>query len=72
MIIKKNLYNRHIFVVDAHVSMGALADKVKKELIGVSSEEVAEKLMNQSDIVAKLASKSKSEVSEARELPESS
>jgi hypothetical protein len=72
MIIKKNLYNRHIFVVDAHVSMGALADKVKKELIGVSSEEVAEKLMNQSDIVAKLASKSKSEVSEAKELPESS
>jgi hypothetical protein len=60
MTIKKNLYNRHVFVVDAHVSMGALADKVKKELIGVSSEEVAEKLMKQSDIVAKLASGSSS------------
>jgi len=57
MTIKKNLFNRHVFVIDAHVSMGALADKVKKELIGVSSEEVAEKLMKQSDIVAKLASK---------------
>jgi hypothetical protein len=61
MTIKKNLFNRHVFVVDAHVSVGALADKVKKELIGVSSEEVAEKLMKQSDIVAKLASNSVSE-----------
>jgi hypothetical protein len=63
MTIKKNLFNRHVFVIDAHVSVGALADKVKKELIGISSEEVAEKLMKQSDIVAKLASKSTSETS---------
>ena len=57
MIIKKNLFNRHVLVIDGHVSMGAVADKVKKELIGVSSEEVAEKIFRDTDIVAELASK---------------
>jgi len=57
MTVKKNPQFRHIFVIDAHVSMGALADKVKKELIGVSSEEVAEKILRQSDLVAEMAGK---------------
>ena len=61
MIIKKNLFNRHILVIDGHVSMGAVADKVKKELIGVSSEDVAEKIFRDTDIVADLASKKESE-----------
>lgn len=64
MIIKKNLYNRHILVIDAHVSMGAVAEKVKKELIGVSSEEVAEKLFRDTDYVAELASKKGKETKE--------
>jgi len=57
MLIKKSPFNRHIFVIDAHVSVGALASKVKKELIGVSSEEVAEKILNKSDLVAQMAGK---------------
>jgi hypothetical protein len=57
MIIKKNLFNRHILVIDAHVSMGAVAEKVKKELIGASSEEVAEKIFRDTDYVAEMASK---------------
>jgi hypothetical protein len=57
MIIKKNPFARHIFVLDAHVSVGALASKVKKELIGITSEEVAEKIMTKSDLVAQLANK---------------
>lgn len=61
MVIKKNLFNRHILVIDAHVSMGAVAEKVKKELIGVSSEEVAEKLFRDTDYVAEIASKKGSE-----------
>jgi hypothetical protein len=65
MIIKKNLYNRHILVIDAHVSMGAVAEKVKKELIGVSSEEVAEKLFRDTDYVAELASKKGKESKES-------
>jgi hypothetical protein len=65
MIIKKNLYNRHILVIDAHVSMGAVAEKVKKELIGVSSEEVAEKLFRDTDYVAELASKKGKETEES-------
>ena len=61
MTIKKNLFNRHILVIDAHVSMGAVAEKVKKELIGVSSEEVAEKIFRDTDYVAELASKKEKE-----------
>jgi len=56
-IVKKNPFNRHVFVVDAHVSMGAVADKVKKELIGITSEETVDKIMKQSDIVADMAKK---------------
>lgn len=56
MIIKKNLFNRHVFVIDAHVSMGAVASKVKDELIGLSSEEaVAKAFGGQSDVVAEMA-----------------
>jgi hypothetical protein len=59
MIIKKNPFNRHVFVVDAHVSMGALANKVKSELIGITSEEAVERMFNKSesasDKVAKAA-----------------
>lgn len=64
MIIKKNLYNRHILVIDAHVSIGAVAEKVKKELIGVSSEETAEKLFRDTDYVAEMASKKGKETEE--------
>jgi hypothetical protein len=46
MIVKKNPFNRHVFVVDAHVSMGALANKVKSELIGITSEETVERIFN--------------------------
>ena len=60
MIIKKNPFNRHVFVVDAHVSIGALANKVKSELIGITSEETVERMFNKvesaSDKVAKAAS----------------
>jgi hypothetical protein len=65
-IIKKNLYNRHILVIDAHVSMGAVAEKVKKELIGVSSEEVAEKIFRETDYVAELASKKGKETEDSK------
>lgn len=65
MLIKKNPFIRHIFVVDAHISMGALASKVKKELIGVSSEEIAEKILNKSDIVAKMANSTVSETTKS-------
>ena len=56
MIVKKNPFTRHVFIIDAHVSIEAVATKVKKELIGVTSEEVAEKLFKESDVVAELAS----------------
>lgn len=46
MIVKKNPFNRHVFIVDAHVSMGALASKVKSELIGITSEETVERIFN--------------------------
>jgi hypothetical protein len=59
MIIKKNPFGRHVFVVDAHVSMGAIANKVKTELIGITSEETVERMFNRSesasDKVAKAA-----------------
>ena len=58
MTVKKNPFARHILVVDAHVAIEAVAKKVKDELIGVTSEEVAEKIMKkQSNIVAEMASK---------------
>jgi hypothetical protein len=57
MIIKKNLFNRHILVVDAHVSISAIAEKVKKELIGVASEETIERMFTKSDQVAEMAKK---------------
>jgi hypothetical protein len=63
MIIKKNPFNRHVFVVDAHVSMGALANKVKSELIGIASEETVERIFNKAsavETVAALASSSSS------------
>jgi len=56
MIVKKNLFNRHVFVIDAHVSMGAVANKVKDELVGLSSEEAVAKVFGgQSDVVADMA-----------------
>lgn len=67
MIVKKNPFNRHIFVVDAHVSMGALASKVKSELIGITSEETVERIFNKAsavETVAALASSKKSENNE--------
>lgn len=57
MIIKKNPFNRHVIVVDAHVSITAVAKKVKDELVGATSEEVAEKILKESDVVAEMASK---------------
>jgi hypothetical protein len=62
-IIKKTLSDRHIFVVDAHVNMTTLADKVKKEFINLSAEK---KTTDDVNLVASLAS-SEPKVSEAPE-----
>lgn len=57
MIVKKNPFNRHVFVIDAHVALGAVAKRVKDELIGLSSEETVEKILgkSESDVVAEMA-----------------
>ena len=57
-IVKKTLNDRHIFVVDAHVNMTTLADKVKKEFINLTGEK---KTTDDVNLVASLASETPNE-----------
>jgi hypothetical protein len=51
-IIKKTLADRHILVVDAHVNITSLADKVKKEFISMAGEK---KTTDDVNLVASMA-----------------
>ena len=68
-IIKKTLSDRHIFVVDAHVNITTLADKVKKEFINISGEK---KTSDDVNLVASMANGTSvsSETKETSEVSE--
>jgi hypothetical protein len=70
MIIKKNPFGRHVFVIDAHVSMGAIANKVKSELIGIASEETVERMFNRSESASDKVAKAASVKIDSKEISE--
>ena len=55
-VIKKTPQNRHIFVLDAHVEMSDVVNKVKNDLMGAAGIKKEAKIDHLTDMVAKMAS----------------